>query len=274
LSDGGTPITEYRLWTKTESDESFQLLVSGIVGTEYTVFDDITQVGTEVVEDIKEAYNDGESLIQFVSLNGLPATFNVSDSTLKQIGSKVLTQSLSKKEPGKVTQGKPESVPTTKTTSILPVNNVLHNYSSFTYRLSIHALTIDDYNDLVSQKTKRYRAKNVIIASAGQYGSNFVRNKLFTEDFYFGNLSVDTIISLNAGKRGTNAVAIDFDIIEPYGITLIDRIIALAKQLGISNYLELPYLLQIDFIGYTDDGSAEVVPNQTKSIWRRYGNSR
>jgi hypothetical protein len=43
LSDGGTPITEYRLWTKTESDESFQLLVGGIVGTEYTVSDDITQ---------------------------------------------------------------------------------------------------------------------------------------------------------------------------------------------------------------------------------------
>ena len=43
LSDGGTPITEYRLWKKTETDESFQLLLGGIVGTEYTVSDDITQ---------------------------------------------------------------------------------------------------------------------------------------------------------------------------------------------------------------------------------------
>ena len=153
-----------------------------------------------------------------------------------------------------------------------PIVNPLHAYPSWTYGLSLHMLTITEYNNIV--KNQNYVPNRVIIASAGRYNntpgpSQFIRAPHFDVDFYFENLNMQTVIGLNEHSRATNAVNFSFSIIEPYGITLFNRILKLTKEINpeSENYLEQPYLLQIDFFASNDAGEiVGIVPNQTKRI--------
>ena len=133
-----------------------------------------------------------------------------------------------------------------------PIPNRLHNYASYIYSLSLHMMTNEEYDNIVI--TQRYTPKNVIIASAGRHGADFQRNKNWTEDFYFENFSMKTIISPNDESRNTNAISCSFDIIEPYGFTLVERILKTTEELGGNNYLDMPYLVQIDFFAMDDAG--------------------
>lgn len=153
-----------------------------------------------------------------------------------------------------------------------PIENPLHSYPSWTYGISLHMLTKDDYNNIV--QNQNYVANRVIIASAGRYNNTpgpnqFIRAPHFDVDFYFENLNLSTVIGLNDHSRATNAISISFDIIEPYGITLLNRILKLTNEINpeSENYLDQPYLLQIDFFGIDDTGEiVGVIPNQTKKI--------
>lgn len=153
---------------------------------------------------------------------------------------------------------------------VLP--NVLHQYASYTYGLSLHLLSKDEYNKIVEKG--EYTPTRVLISSAGRYNNTpgptqFIRSPYFKEDFYFDNFSLETVVGLNAQSRNTNAIKYQFTLIEPYGFTLLDRIISLCNspELECDNYLDMPYLLQIDFFGVNDSGQITgAIPNTTKRI--------
>jgi len=150
--------------------------------------------------------------------------------------------------------GGEEVLVTAKRPAILyPIPNRLHQYPSYIYGLSLHLLTIDEYNDMVNTQT--YTPKRVLIASAGRYSPDtFPRSEFFDKDFYFENLNVVTTIAPNNISRNTNAIETSFTIIEPYGFTLIERIIKAAKAIKSPSYTQMPYLLQIDFFTIDDAG--------------------
>lgn len=133
-----------------------------------------------------------------------------------------------------------------------PIPNRLHSYASYIYSLSLHMLTNEEYDNITI--TQEYTPKNVIIASAGRHGLNFQRNKNWNEDFYFENFNLVSIITPNDESRNTNSVNCDFDIVEPYGFTLVERILKTTEDLGGKNYLDMPYLVQIDFFAIDDAG--------------------
>lgn len=149
--------------------------------------------------------------------------------------------------------------------------NPLHSYASYTYGLSLHLLTPDDYNTVV-EKPGEYVAKHVLVASAGRWNDRtdsmaMGRDPNFGEDFYFGSLRMNTIIGVGESNRSTNAIDISFTLIEPYGLTFLDRLLAASEGVKSTNYLANPYLLQIDFFGYDDEGKTKTpLPNLTKRI--------
>jgi hypothetical protein len=153
-----------------------------------------------------------------------------------------------------------------------PLINPLHSYASYTYGISLHMLTADEYNKVVFDH--KFEPNRVIIASGGRHNNSqgatmFKRAPYFDVDFYFEDLNLQTVIGLNENSRATNAIDISFNIIEPYGVTLFNRIIKLTNEINpdSENYLEQPYLLQIDFFGMDDTGAIiGVIPGQTKRI--------
>ena len=135
---------------------------------------------------------------------------------------------------------------------------------------------------MVSGTVINYAPVRVLIASAGRYNSQtngpipasglggvFNRSPYFSDDFYFDDFTMTTVIGTNAHSRNTNAIEMKFTVIEPYGMTLINRLLDQANdpELNCSNYLDMVYLLQIDFFASDDTGEIiGIVPGITKRI--------
>lgn len=165
-----------------------------------------------------------------------------------------------------------------KSTTFKASPNPLDAYASYTYGITLHVLTREDYNTMVGDP-KKFTPTKTLISSAGRYSEsgqevtgprswkNVGRDLAFKEDFYFDSLKFDTIIGLNANARGTNVLTLDFTIIEPYGMTLMDRLMDVNNvDLNGKNYLEMPYLLEINFFGTDNTGKSSKISDQTKWI--------
>jgi len=152
--------------------------------------------------------------------------------------------------------------------------NVLHNYPSYTYGISLNLMTSDEWNQFTI--TGDYQARNVIIASAGKFdqtvGPNkLIRNKYFNEDFYFEELRFESYMAPTDRNPNTNALKVDMTIVEPYGVSLMNRLIDATKELESSekspNYLDNIYMMQIDFYAQSEDGTIlNPIPGITKHI--------
>lgn len=146
-------------------------------------------------------------------------------------------------------------------------DNPLHRYATYTYGITLHLLSAQSYNDMANGKAWLPSAKT-LISSAGRYGTKtFKRPAQFADDFYFDGLTMETIIGLTAQGKSSNVININFNLIEPYGLTLLNRLLEMAVELQIPNYLANPYVLQIDFFGNDEAGDiVHPIPNLTKYI--------
>lgn len=155
--------------------------------------------------------------------------------------------------------------------------NILHKYASYTYNLSLHVIPIKQYNEFSTTQKSGYKPEkgNVLIASAGRWDNTAIRNENFKNaDFFFDKMSFETVIGATTYTQNSNALTIDFTIIEPYGMTLINRFIDLSKSNFVNpenkksndNVMQLPFLLQIDFFGYGSDGKPIQIHDISKYI--------
>lgn len=156
-----------------------------------------------------------------------------------------------------------------------PLANPLHDYATYTYGLTLSMLSAEEFESLQSKNVDElpnWSPKYVMISSAGRFntaqsGSTPGRLPQFLDDFYFENFNLTTVVGMNSQTRGTNAVEISFTIIEPYGLTLLDRLIdaSTGSQINSKNYIAQPYLLDLDFFGASDLGDqAEPLSNLKK----------
>lgn len=147
--------------------------------------------------------------------------------------------------------------------------NPLDRFASYTYNFVLAALDPkEEYNKMVSEPDYNYKPKHVLIASGAKKDSNnYPRAPGFNAEFYIDDVKFDTIVGLNARSKSGNVLKIDFTIREPYGVTLFDRLYELTFFFkNFRNYIEIPYLLIIEFVGYDDDGTPVKLLDQTKYI--------
>jgi len=146
--------------------------------------------------------------------------------------------------------------------------NPLDAYTNYIYGISLHVIPRNTYNTLVGGEQINYVPKGtVLIASGGRASENFSFLEYFNKaDFYFENLKFDTVIGMNSQSRGTNVVSLSFTIVEPIGMTLLNRLLLTAKKFGFYNWGQMPFMLQLDFFGNTDSGEPVKIEAQTKYI--------
>ena len=163
-------------------------------------------------------------------------------------------------------------------------SNILHQYSSYTYRISLFFLEKDDYNSLAASPDL-FTPKYALMSSGGGYankpgpdrkiGDTFVRgagrHPDFEEDFFIDNLSILTVVGLNSKTKATNAIDISFTITEPHGISLLDRLLSACETSSDKsmNYMEQPYLLQVDFLSSPGDPNSNNSKTQDNLIARK-----
>jgi hypothetical protein len=215
-----------------------------------------------------ELYNQTAATVQPLTPQDLAAIRSVpsSDQALSEIGSGPQAWTdFSGNETNLISQAFKEEFPefrtntTSTSTNVVnsyeqrPIANPLHDYESYTYNLSLHLLGTDNFNQLVGSLTpdKTYIPQNVLVVSAGRFNQFFNRDPSFKEDFYFDNFRMKTYITTTSRNRNSNLIECSFNIIEPNGFTFINRLIEAVNRLesGANSYIQMPYLLQIDFFG-------------------------
>jgi len=164
----------------------------------------------------------------------------------------------------------PINVDTNIAPKLDPSQNILHNFATHTYRITLGAQDIRDHQVTSDAEFKRGTPKitTMMMGSGGGKAVDGVeRDPIFKEDFYVEDLKMTTIIGNSAQGNGSNTVGLSFIIYEPYAVSLIERLIALANKLGYPNYIKIPFIFKIEFIGYNDAGQqVGVVPLTTRYI--------
>jgi hypothetical protein len=157
--------------------------------------------------------------------------------------------------------------------------NKLHDYTSSTYRITLYLLSSDDYAAL-SDRPDTFNPQYVLISSGGGYPNapEFAmvrtgkeasgRHPDFQEDFFIENLSLTTVVGLNAKTKASNAIEISFTIVEPYGMTLLDRLQSACSMPPVNspNYIDQPYLLEIDFLSNVDEAKNKSIRIDRKRV--------
>lgn len=162
-----------------------------------------------------------------------------------------------------------------KTISATPKSNVrtniLHDYENYTYNLQLWAMTKDSFNKLYAgitpgQESSILSDAELLISNGGMSKSEN-RSPSFPIDFALDNLEIESIIGNRAEGKGADALTIRFDIIEPYSVTLLERLsdVVVRNGLGI-DFKTLIYCMKIQFLGYDILGIPRTIEGTTKYI--------
>lgn len=111
------------------------------------------------------------------------------------------------------------------------------------------------------------KPSTVILRSGGTGSTGQVRTELekaagITGEYFIDDVEIDTLIAPNPSSKQTNATNIMFSVTEPYSMGLFLQALQLAAlKGGHQNYLQAPYLLTVEFIGWDDNGNPINIPN-------------
>jgi hypothetical protein len=147
---------------------------------------------------------------------------------------------------------------------ITPRPNELDQYASYTYAISWWLLTPSQYNTLASGKAPAPGTGNwsLLVQSGGAPIAG--RNQFFPDDYYLDDLEIETFLMGKGTNMSTNGIEIRFKVVEPNGLTLIQRLFdavrAAYQQANVStgqipNYAAAQYCLTIEFYGYDSQGN-------------------
>jgi len=163
--------------------------------------------------------------------------------------------------------------------------NVLHKFASYNTLFTLSALST---REIRNPKLFFTSAPHDIIARSGGIGAAANTNnrppgerERFTEDtketirksaalrdalnrsttefyknndLYFKNVEMTSIPGLNDKRRLTSVTNIMMELVEPSGITLLEKIKAAAANNGFLDHLDAPYMLTIEFKGFDENG--------------------
>lgn len=148
-------------------------------------------------------------------------------------------------------------------TALLP--NDLRIFSSFNYIFTMSCLTINELHN----PHGTYRKGNVthkILKSGGGVPSSSPRQR----EFFIDNLQIKSLVAPTIKTRLTNATSLQFEIFEPYSMGMfLERIQNTADDAGYRDYLEAPYLLEVEFVGWDTDG-VEIDNSYTNKLRRMF----
>lgn len=140
--------------------------------------------------------------------------------------------------------------------TIIPLPNVLDKFNSYTYQASVYLLSPTQYINFQAGN-RIIPASQLLFQSGGKQAGT--GNKFFDNDFYIDSITLETAISGKQTQGAHMATDIKFTVIEPMGITLIDRLKNAVKAMqpsgASSNWSTAHYLMTISFFGYDQTGA-------------------
>jgi hypothetical protein len=139
--------------------------------------------------------------------------------------------------------------------NVVKFPNSLEQFASYTPLWTFSALTPEQFNNPRSYRNSPADLKHIVFSSAGRYDSQRVQTAYGTPEYFVNNFTMSTVISASQKTGNSNAIKFTFDIFEPYSMGLFLQSLQLAAlNAKHPSYLQAPYVLRLDFMGFTDDG--------------------
>jgi hypothetical protein len=175
--------------------------------------------------------------------------------------------------------------------------NILDDFYSYTYSASVYLMKPEQYTRLLNSKTKKIDGYNLLFQSGGAptnvggirapasaggatdslpgaFGEPPItsdntpdggRSPFFPDDFYIDSVTIENQILGKGTGAAHMASSLKFTVVEPQGITLLDRLYAAVANNepkstadGKVNYTAALYLMVIRFYGYDQDGNIQL----------------
>ena len=143
------------------------------------------------------------------------------------------------------------------------VPNPLHKYASYSYCWSLWWLDVPDFNMLMAKESISAAMSwnpgpnsYVLAEDSGLYPSRRHPATLGL-NYHIQDVQFKTAIGPNNVSKSSNLLSGSMTILEPYGVTLIDSLIA-ASFNGVDKFEDYalhPMMLQLEFRGYDDTGA-------------------
>lgn len=157
-----------------------------------------------------------------------------------------------------------------------PKTNELNTFSSYTYNIALYMLDSRSYVNLLTRPSspQEVLSDSLLLmrsGSVGTQGRDSSKEQVagFADNFFIDDLELENIaVGPSKFKQNTNAVNVRFNILEPRGVTLLERLQSAAASTLTSGerYIHVPYLLEITFKGYDDSGQPLPSPSLPKYI--------
>lgn len=195
------------------------------------------------------------------------------------------TQSVSSSGSNSSTTAAAGSSNTSGQQRIVPEPNVLDQFASSTWQASIYLMSSDQYSQFIQSKKKSLSGYNLLIQNSGapigkagfvgNLQNNSVtsaatakagRNPAFPLDFYIDNIVIKNFLLGKGSGIATNVSELNFQITEPNGITLINRLYQAVQDAAPRNssgpldYSQAQYLMVVRWYGYDENGNPQPPP--------------
>lgn len=143
------------------------------------------------------------------------------------------------------------------------IQNPLNRFVTYNYIWKLGVATPDD---LLESSGYAYRNKSNFIVRSGGVGETKTITTLDEDarsinvEYFIDDVTIESIVSPNPFSGITFATNVEFKITEPYSISLFLQTLFLAAQeAGYGNYLDAPYVLECEFVGFDAEGQMSTI---------------
>jgi hypothetical protein len=157
----------------------------------------------------------------------------------------------------------------------LPIPNPLEKFTSFNSLFTLSSLSPEEINfPETSYRAAGGSIGKIILSSGGRDPNNRASTAYITDtnpsgkyDFFIDNVEFDSVIAPLMSTKGTNTNLISFDVYEPYSMGQFLQACQIASfENGHIDYTVAPFLLTIEFVGYTENNKQVKLDNYIRYI--------
>ena len=88
-------------------------------------------------------------------------------------------------------------------------------------------------------------------------------------DIFFENVNILSVPSPNNERNLADFSKMEFELVEPYGVTFIEKVRAVSFRMGYKDYMDAPFLLTIEFTGFDNQGRKINIEENKKRLVRK-----
>ena len=157
-----------------------------------------------------------------------------------------------------------------------PRPNELNKFSSYNYNIALYMINSKSYVNLLTAPNSPQAVldDSLLLMKSGGAGTGpelaTERSLGFFNDFFIDDLELTSLaVGPSKFNQNTNVTEIKFNITEPRGVTLLEKLRDAAGTTLVSTkekYISAPYIMEIKFKGFDERGQPMAAPSKPKYI--------